>query len=219
MARDYNILLADDHALVRGGIRGLLERLPGIKVIAEVSDGRAAVTYVQLKAPDMIVMDVSMPGLNGLDATASITHDHPEVKILVLSMHASEDYVLKALGAGASGYLLKDAATEELSVAIDAIRRGETYLSSTLPKNLLTRHLDQLANPRFEVVKALTPRMREILQLIAEGKSSKEIAYLLNLSIKTIETHRMHMMARLDIHDVAGLVRYALRHGMISPEN
>lgn len=219
MARDYNILLADDHALVRGGIRGLLERLPGIKVIAEVSDGRAAVTYVQLKAPDMVVMDVSMPGLNGLDATTNITRDYPAVKVLMLSMHAGEDYVLKALGAGASGYLLKDAATEELGVAIDAIRRGETYLSSTLPKNLLTRHLDQLANPRFEVVKALTPRMREILQLIAEGKSSKEIAYLLNLSIKTIETHRMHMMARLDIHDVAGLVRYALRHGMISPEN
>lgn len=219
MPRDYNILLADDHALVRGGIRGLLERLPGIKVIAEVSDGRAAVTYVQLKAPDMVVMDVSMPGLNGLDATTNITHDFPAVKVLILSMHAGEDYVLKALGAGASGYLLKDAATEELGVAIDAIRRGETYLSSTLPKNLLTRHLDQLANPRFEVVKALTPRMREILQLIAEGKSSKEIAYLLNLSIKTIETHRMHMMARLDIHDVAGLVRYALRHGMISPEN
>ncbi|MBS0630579.1 MAG: response regulator transcription factor [Verrucomicrobia bacterium] len=219
MARDYNILLADDHALVRGGIRGLLERLPGIKVLAEVSDGRAAVTYVQLKAPDMVVMDVSMPGLNGLDATATITSDHPEVKVLVLSMHASEDYVLKALAAGAKGYLLKDAATDELGTAIDAIRRGETYLSSTLPKNLLTRHLDQLANPRFEVVKALTPRMREILQLIAEGKSSKEIAYLLNLSIKTIETHRMHMMARLDIHDVAGLVRYAMRHGMISPEN
>ena len=218
MARALNILLADDHALVRGGIRSLLERLPGVTVIAEVSDGREALTVAAARAPDIVVMDISMPGLNGLDATARLTREHPAIKVLILSMHAGDDYVLQALAAGAAGYLVKDAATTELQRAIEAIRRGETYLSSSLSHDLLARHQERMANPRVEVIKAITPRMREILQLIAEGKSSKEIAFLLNLSIKTVETHRMHLMARLDIHDVAGLVRYALRQGMISPD-
>ncbi len=219
MPKELTVLLADDHALVRGGIRSLLERLPGVKVVAEVSDGREALAAIAAAAPDVVVMDISMPGLNGLDATARLTRENPGVKVLILSMHAGDDYVLQALAAGAAGYLVKDAATTELSLALEAVRRGEIYLSSSLPQNLLARHRDQLANPRVEIFKSLTPRMREILQLIAEGKSSKEIAFLLNLSIKTIETHRMHLMARLDIHDVAGLVRYALRQGMISPDH
>jgi DNA-binding NarL/FixJ family response regulator len=218
MPTELKIVLADDHALVRGGIRSLLERLPGVRVIAEVSDGREAVAAVESLAPDIVVMDISMPGLNGIDAATRITRKHPGVRVLVLSMHAGGDYVLQALAAGAAGYLVKDAATTELALAVEAVRRGETYLSATLPKELLVRHLEQKANPRIEVIKSLTPRMREILQLIAEGKSSKEIAFLLNLSIKTIETHRMHLMARLDIHDVAGLVRYAVRQGMISSD-
>jgi DNA-binding NarL/FixJ family response regulator len=213
-----DILLVDDHALVRGGIRSLLERLPGVRVLAEAGDGREALALVAARPPHVVVMDITMPGLNGLDATRRIVHDHPGVKVLILSMHAAEDYVLQALAAGASGYLVKDAATAELALALKALGRGETYLSSSLPPGLLARHREQMANPRPGLVKGLTPRMREILQLIAEGKSSKEIAFLLNLSIKTVDTHRMHLMARLDIHDVAGLVRYAVRHGMISPD-
>ena len=218
MPSPLNILLADDHALVRGGIRSLLERLPGVKVIAEVSDGREALASLEIRPPHLVVMDISMPGLNGLDATARITREHPAIKVLVLSMHSSEDYVVQALRAGAAGYLLKDAATAELALALAAIQRGETYLSSSLAKDSILRQV-AAANSRPEFIKTLTPRMREILQLIAEGKSSREIAFLLNLSIKTIETHRMHLMARLDIHDVAGLVRYALRQGMISSEH
>lgn len=217
MPTALNILLADDHALVRGGIRSLLERLPGVKVVAEVSDGREALAAVETHLPDIVVMDISMPGLNGLDATARLTREHPRVKVLILSMHSGADYVVQALRAGAAGYLLKDAATAELGLALAAIQRAEIYLSSTLPKDSIHRQLEA-ANARIEIVKSLTPRMREILQLIAEGKSSKEIAFLLNLSIKTVETHRMHLMARLDIHEVAGLVRYALRQGMITTD-
>jgi len=159
-----------------------------------------------------------MPGLNGLDTTTRIVREQPRTKVLILSMHTSEEYVLLALRAGATGYLLKDAATVELGVALAAVRRGETYLSPTISKEVLARHRQQSLDPKAESIKALTPRMREIVQLIAEGRSTKEIAFLLNLSVKTIETHRMHLMARLDLHDVAGVVRYALRTGLISAE-
>jgi DNA-binding NarL/FixJ family response regulator len=212
------LILADDHALVRAGIRTLLEKLPGIKIVAEAGDGRETIALVQQHAPDVVVMDISMPGLNGFDATARITREHPATKVLILSMHTGEDYVLQALSAGATGYLLKDAATDELGLALNAVRQGETYLSPTISKEVLARYEQLAQDPRAEATKALTPRMREILQLIAEGRSTKEIAFLLNLSVKTIETHRMHLMARLGIHEVAGLVRYALRHGLISVE-
>jgi DNA-binding NarL/FixJ family response regulator len=213
-----NLILADDHALVRAGIRTLLEKLEGIKIVGEAGDGRQTITLVEELKPDVVVMDISMPGLNGLDTTARIVRDHPQIKVLILSMHTAEDYVLQALRAGATGYLLKDSATVELGVALAAVRRGETYLSPTISKEVLARHRQQQADPKTESVKALTPRMREIVQLIAEGRSTKEIAFLLNLSVKTIETHRMHLMARLDLHDVAGVVRYALRTGLISAE-
>jgi DNA-binding NarL/FixJ family response regulator len=217
MSSTFNILLADDHSLVRGGIRSLLERLPGVKIVAEVSGGREAVEAVQAGALHLVVMDIAMPGLNGLDAAARIRREYPDVKVLMLSMHAGESYVLQALRAGAAGYLLKDAATTELTLAVAAIRRGETYLSSSLSRESIMRQLEA-AHSRTEIIKSLSPRMREILQLIAEGRSSKEIAALLSLSIKTVDTHRMHLMARLDIHDIAGLVRYAVREGMISPD-
>jgi len=212
------IILADDHALVRAGIRTLLEKLPGVKIVGEAGDGRETIALVQQHSPDVVVMDISMPGLNGFDATARITREYPATKVLILSMHTGEDYVLQALSAGATGYLLKDAATNELGLALNAVRQGETYLSPTISKEVLARYEQLAQDPRAEAAKTLTPRMREILQLIAEGRSTKEIAFLLNLSVKTIETHRMHLMARLDIHEVAGLVRYALRHGLISVE-
>lgn len=218
MATPLTVILADDHALVRAGIRSLLERLPGVTILAEAGDGREAHALVMARAPDVVVMDISMPGLNGLDATARIVREQPRTKVLILSMHTSEDYVLQALRAGAAGYLLKDSATAELAQAFDAIRHGETYLSPSISSEVMARHLQRQSDPRAEATKSLTPRMREILQLIAEGRSTKEIAFLLNLSVKTIETHRMHLMARLDIHEVAGLVRYAVRTGLITAE-
>lgn len=218
MVDSLRLILADDHALVRAGIRTLLERLPGVTIIAESGDGRETVALVAAQNPDVVVMDISMPGLNGLDATARIVRDQPRTKVLILSMHTCESYVLQALRVGASGYLLKDAATEELQLALAAVRRGVTYLSPTISKEVLARHRKQVMNPATVPTKGLTPRMREIVQLIAEGRSTKEIAFLLNLSVKTIETHRMHLMARLDLHDVAGVVRYALRTGLITPD-
>ena len=217
-AAPLTLILADDHALVRAGIRTLLEKLEGVRIVAEAGDGHQTLELTQQHLPDVVIMDISMPGLNGLDTTTRMARDHPGTKVLILSMHTSEEYVLLALRAGATGYLLKDAATVELGVALGAVRRGETYLSPTISKEVLARHRKQSLDPKADNVKALTPRMREIVQLIAEGRSTKEIAFLLNLSVKTIETHRMHLMARLDLHDVAGVVRYALRTGLISAE-
>ena len=218
MSGPLTIILADDHALVRAGIRTLLEKLPGVSIVAEAGDGRETIALVHKHAPDVVVMDISMPGLNGFDATDRIVRENPVTKVLILSMHTGEDYVLQALRAGATGYLLKDAATDELGLALDAVRQGETYLSPKISKEVLARYEQLALDPRAEGAKILTPRMREILQLIAEGRTTKEIAFLLNLSVKTIETHRMHLMARLGIHEVAGLVRYAFRHGLISVE-
>jgi DNA-binding NarL/FixJ family response regulator len=217
-AAPLTLILADDHALVRAGIRTLLEKLEGVQIVAEAGDGRQTLVLVEQHLPNVVIMDISMPGLNGLDTTTRIVREQPRTKVLILSMHTSEEYVLLALRAGATGYLLKDAATVELGVALAAVRRGETYLSPTISKEVLARHRQQSLDPKAESIKALTPRMREIVQLIAEGRSTKEIAFLLNLSVKTIETHRMHLMARLDLHDVAGVVRYALRTGLISAE-
>ena len=218
MPAPLTLILADDHALVRAGIRTLLEKLEGIEILAEAGDGRVTLELVQNHLPDVVIMDISMPTLNGLETTVRIVREHPKTKVLILSMHTGEDYVLQALRAGATGYLLKDAATVELGVALVAVRRGETYLSPTISKEVLARHRQMLRDPKADPVKVLTPRMREIVQLIAEGRSTKEIAFLLNLSVKTIETHRMHLMARLNLHDVAGVVRYALRNGLISAD-
>ena len=218
MPAPLTLILADDHALVRAGIRTLLEKLEGIEILAEAGDGRVTLELVQKHLPDVVIMDISMPTLNGLETTVRIVREHPKTKVLILSMHTGEDYVLQALRAGATGYLLKDAATVELGVALMAVRRGETYLSPTISKEVLARHRQMLRDPKADPVKVLTPRMREIVQLIAEGRSTKEIAFLLNLSVKTIETHRMHLMARLNLHDVAGVVRYALRNGLISAD-
>ncbi len=218
MPGPLSIILADDHSLVRAGIRTLLEKLPGVTILAESGDGRETLALVHQHSPDIVIMDITMPGLNGLDATARILRECPGTKVLMLSMHTGEDYVLQALRAGATGYLLKDAATAELRLALEAVQRGETYLSPTISKEVLARHRQLANDPKADTTKTLTPRMREIVQLIAEGRSTKEIAFLLNLSVKTIETHRMHLMARLDLHDVAGVVRYALRTGLISAE-
>lgn len=210
------ILLAEDHNLVRAGIRSLLGRLEGMEVIAEASDGREAVKLARQQKPDLVLMDIAMSGLNGLEATRRICADSPDVRVLILSMHANEQYVQQALKAGASGYLLKDAATEELHLAVQAALRGQTYLSPRISRHLVDDYLSREGDGA--PLDRLTPRQREILQLIAEGRSTREMAEWLHVSVKTVETHRAQLMERLDIHDVPGLVRFAIRCGLISAE-
>lgn len=215
------VLLADDHALVRAGIGALLGNIEGVVVVAEADDGREALRLIAEHQPDVVLMDIAMPGLNGLEAVERISKEFPGVRVLILSMYATEEYVLHALRAGAAGYLLKGARTAELELAVRAAARGEVYLSPAASKHLVEQyvHSSPVAPPEATPVSArLTPRQREILQLIAEGQTTKEIANLLGLSAKTVEMHRAQIMQRLGIHDVAGLVRYAIRIGLISPE-
>jgi DNA-binding NarL/FixJ family response regulator len=211
------VLLADDHTLVRVGFRTLLESLPDVNVVAEASDGREALRRIDEHRPDVILMDIAMPGLNGLEATARATEAFPHCRVIVLSMHLNEEYVLQALRAGAAGYLLKDSGLAELEIAVRAVARGETYLSPPVSKQVIADYVQRIggeAGP-FE---RLTPRQREVLQLIAEGHTTPGIAHQLGVSVKTIETHRGQLMERLDIHDIAGLVRYAIRVGLASVE-
>ena len=211
------VLLADDHALVRAGLHSLLQTLPDVEVVAEAGDGREAMRLIETTHPDVVLMDITMPGLNGLEAAARITKDHPTVRLIMLSGHAGEDYVAQALRAGAAGYLLKDSAVAELELALKAVLRGQTYLSSAVSKQVVEGYLGH-AEGKASPLEGLTARQREILQLIAEGNTTKDIAHLLNVSVKTVETHRMQLMERLDIHDVAGLVRLAIRAGIVSSE-
>lgn len=207
------VLLAEDHTLVRAGIRALLESLEGIEVVAEAADGREALRLAHTHHPDILLMDITMKELNGLEAAARLAKEHPSTRVIILSMHADQAYVHQALHAGATGYLLKGSDLTELELALKAVARGDTYLSPAVSKNFVGDLLNgkkPAANPLDE----LTPRQREILQLVAEGRSTKEIASRLNLSIKTVETHRAQLMERLDIHDVAGLVKFAIRVGL-----
>ncbi len=215
--KPIRVLLADDHALVRAGFRALLQSLPDMEVVAEAGDGREALRLISLHQPDVILMDIGMPGLNGLEAAAQIIQESPQVRIIILSMHAHEEYVLRALRTGAAGYLLKDAGTTELELAVRAVMRGEMYLSPAISKHVIAEYVQRIGS-QPNSLEQLTPRQREILQLIAEGQTTKEIARILNLSVKTVETYRTQLMDRLDIHDIAGLVRYAIRMGLISPD-
>jgi DNA-binding NarL/FixJ family response regulator len=208
------VILVDDHALVRAGMRALLANMAGVEVVAEAVDGHAALEAIRTHAPDLVLMDISMPNLNGLEATAQATREFPDTRIIVLSAHSSEEYVGQALRAGASGYLLKDAPTVELELAIKSVAKGETYLSPAVSKHVISSYVRRVGGEAGSL-ELLTPRQRETLQLVAEGKSTKEIARILHVSVKTIETHRAQLMDRLDIHDVAGLVRYAIRIGLV----
>jgi len=211
------VILADDHTLVRAGLRSLVEQLNNVTVVAEAKDGHEVLTLVATHHPDVVLMDLSMPGMNGLEAALRLKKEHPQVRIIVLSMHASEEYVLQALRAGAAGYLVKDSAPLELGLALQAVARGETYLSPPISRQVVDSYMQRLGQAD-EPLAVLTGRQREILQLIAEGSSTKDIARRLNLSVKTVETHRAQLMERLDIHDVAGLVRFAVRHGLVGTE-
>lgn len=208
------VLLADDHALVRSGIRMILETLDGVQIVGETADGRDALALVESLRPDVALLDISMRDLNGIDTTAWIRSRVPETRVMILSMHTGEDYVSQSLRAGASGYLLKDATPAELEFALRAVARGETYLSPRVSGAVVEKYLqsaDRAAGP----LEALSARQREILRLIAEGRSTKQMAAQLGVSVKTVETHRALLMERLGIHDVAGLVRLAVRAGIV----
>ena len=210
------VLLVDDHALVLAGIRALVEELGGTKIVAEANNGRDAVALAKQHKPDLVIMDISMKELNGIEATAQIKAELPATKVLILSMHTTEDFVRRAIKAGASGYLVKDSAPLELKMAIAAMMQDEVYLSPRVSRHVVSGFLHGQPQQSESSMDALTARQREILQMIAEGKSTKEIAYQLNVSVKTVETHRAALMQRLDIHDIPGLVLYAVRHGLIS---
>jgi DNA-binding NarL/FixJ family response regulator len=209
------VLIVDDHTLVRAGLRSLLQHMEGIEVVGEASDGHAAVDSAHQTCPHVVLMDVMMPGLNGLDATARIAHECRNARILILSMNANEEYVLQAMRAGAAGYLLKNVSTAEFEMAIKAVARGETYLSSQVSKHVIEAYLHRVAGEPGPLER-LSPRQREVLQLIAEGNTTKDIAVKLDLSVKTVEMHRSHLMDQLGIRDVAGLVRFAIRTGLVS---
>ena len=211
------VLLADDHVLVRAGIRTLLERIPNVEVVAEASNGREALELVKSKLPNLVLMDVAMAELGGLEALLRITKSFPGVKVIILSAHASEEYVIRALRNGAAGYMLKDAATVELELAITSVGADKTYLSPSISRTVINSYLERVGEI-LSPLEGLTSRQREILQAIAEGKNTKEIAAELEISVKTVESHRLQLMERLSIHDVPGLVRYAVRSGLVSAE-
>ena len=222
------IFLADDHALVRAGIRSLLEGQPGVEVVGEAGDGQTALQELVAARPDVALIDIAMPGLNGLELVARLRREIPATRLVILSMHGSPAHVAHALRAGVHGYLLKDAAVDELPVLLRAMSRGETYLSPAISRTVVDGFLDRATGQpadggagagadKAAPLDVLTPRQREILQLVAEGRSTKDVARLLDLSVKTVESHRAQIMDRLDVHDLAGLVRYAVRTGLISP--
>jgi DNA-binding NarL/FixJ family response regulator len=210
------VLLVDDHALVRAGIRSLLGAMAEVQVVGEAASGEEALRMAERERPDVVLMDIAMKGLTGLEAAARLRERQPSIRVLILSMHSGEEYVLQALRAGAVGYLLKDAATGELELALRTVIRGESWLSPSVSRQVVEGYGQRSSSDA--VPEVLTTRQREVLRLVAGGKSTKEIAFFLNLSVKTVETHRAQIMERLGIREVAGLVRYALRTGLIPPE-
>jgi len=212
------VLLAEDHTIVRKGLRSLLDKETGIKVVEEAEDGREAILKAEELYPDVVVMDIAMPGLNGLEATRQIKKRFPDIKIIILTMHANEEYILQSLKAGASGYLIKKAAPAELISAINAVHKGNSFLSPSISRTVIDEYVrrSKEISEGEEGFEQLTVREREVLQLIAEGRKTREIAELLYISIKTVETHRAHIMNKLDIHSTAELTRYAIRKGIIS---
>lgn len=209
------VLLADDHTLVRAGLRKLLESIPDMDVVGEAGDGLELLELTEKLQPQLVLMDIAMPRLNGLETTGRLVKAWPNIHVLILSMHQNGEYVRQALRQGAVAYLLKDAAPLELELAIRAVLKGETYLSPAVSKGVVSDYVHRLRT-EDEPADALTPRQREVLQLIATGQSTKEIARKLDLSIKTVETHRTQLMKQLDIHEIAGLVRFAIRAGLVS---
>jgi DNA-binding NarL/FixJ family response regulator len=210
-------LLVEDHALVRAGLRALLDKADGLEVVGEAADGRQAVTMCEQLKPDLVLMDMAMPDLNGVEAARQIRSTFPHAKILMVSMHGSRQYIFEALKAGVNGYVLKEAAFTELLAAIKEVVEGRTYLSPKLSEVVMEDYVRRAqGGEKGSELEKLSAREREVLQLIAEGKSSTEIAKVLHISARTVDTHRHNIMEKLEIHSIAGLTRFAIRHGVCS---
>ncbi|OGR31030.1 MAG: DNA-binding response regulator [Desulfobacca sp. RBG_16_60_12] len=211
------VLIADDHQIVRDGLRSMLEKEPWIKVVGEAEEGRTTLRLARELEPDVIIMDVSMPDLNGIEATRQIVAEFPTIKVIALSMHNDRRFVLNMIKAGAKGYLLKDSAFKELAKAIKVVVSNQTYLSGEIADILVQDYLSVSTPDEFSAFHLLSPREREVLQLLAEGKSSNQIAESLHISVKTVETHRAQLMAKLKIKSIAELTKYAIREGLTAP--
>jgi DNA-binding NarL/FixJ family response regulator len=209
------VVLADDHKLMRAGIRSLVKELAGVEVVGEASNGQQALKLVEELRPDIVLMDIMMPEMNGLEATKVVVAEFPKVRVIILSMNANEEHVLHALRVGASGYLLKNIGPDELEAAIRAVANGEKHITAAVAGHVVAGLID---GPKTGPLERLTPRQREVLQLVAEGNTSKQIAKKLGICVKTAETHRSELMKNLDIHEVAGLVRFAIRVGLINSD-
>jgi two-component system, NarL family, response regulator NreC len=212
------IIIADDHQILRQGLKTLLEKEPDMEVVAEAEDGRRTVTLVREFTPHVVIMDVNMPDLNGIEATRQILSEYPDMKVIALSMHADRRFVINMLKAGAHGYLLKDCAFEELAQAIRLVMGSKTYLSPGVAEIVVKDYVHRVPGPAQTAFSVLTAREREVLQLMAEGKSTSQIAELLHISIKTVETHRQQIMHKLGMRSVAELTKYAIREGLTSLE-
>ncbi|NMC73457.1 MAG: response regulator transcription factor [Geobacteraceae bacterium] len=211
---NIRVLLADDHRIVRQGLRSLLERESDITIVAEADNGRIAVQRAVETLPDVVVMDIAMPEMNGIEAIRRLTAEHAGIRILALSMHSARRFVSEALSVGAKGYLLKDCAADELVRAIRTVAEDKIYLSPDIADQIVKDYVKNLPDSRPSALAALSTREKEVLQLIAEGKNTKEIAFTLNVSIKTVETHRQQIMKKLNLQSVAGLTRFAIREGL-----
>ena len=212
------VIIADDHKIMRDGLKSMLEKQRDIEIIAEASDGRTTVELAIKLKPDVIIMDVAMPDMNGIEATRQIIEKSPKIKVIALSMHSDKQFILEMLNAGASGYLLKDCAFHELINAIHSVASNRSYLSPEIADVMIKEFKHVISKESLSVFSLLTSRERQVLQLIAEGKTTKEIAYTLKVSTKTIETYRQQIMYKLDIHSIAGLTKYAVREGLTSIE-
>ena len=211
------ILLADDHTVMRDGLRALLERQPDMAVVAEAADGRECVRLAEEESPDVVVMDIAMPNMNGIEATRRIVAKSPRTAVVILSMHQDESYILRSLKAGAKGYLLKDSLRADVIEAIRAVAQGRSFLTRKIGRMLQEDYVRQLESRGLDdTYDLLTDREREILQLVAEGRTNKEVARLLNVSLTTVETHRTHILQKLGLHSVPELIIYAVRKGIIA---
>jgi DNA-binding NarL/FixJ family response regulator len=215
--KPIRVIIVDDHALLRAGLRGYLATLEGIEVVGEAADGLKALELVEALRPDILMTDISMSGLDGLGLTARVAGVSPQTRVIILSMHTEWGYADKAVRAGAAGYLVKDSGATEVELAVRAVARGESYLSPAVSKHVVAGYV-RMAEAQANTPDPLTPRQREVLKLIAEGLTTKAIARRLDISAKTADTHRVQLMERLDIHDIAGLVRYAIRTGLVDQD-